>query len=201
MADNNNSDGNFIVGGYEFISQEDAQKASMDESKIKLLEARVNASRPADIKAVYEKAIENKIFKSPIGWQYLANLRNKLIESGYTEDDIIPIPLGVSITRHSAFENLAVKQRVKPAPSEEKVDFGKIFSIVLNVVLVIMVIVMFVIASKSDSDNIINYKRNITNRYSTWDEELKEREKAVREAEKKLGIESPRVYDGGNGED
>ena len=60
MADNNNSDGNFIVGGYEFISQEDAQKASMDESKIKLLEARVNASRPADIKAVYEKAIENK---------------------------------------------------------------------------------------------------------------------------------------------
>ncbi len=201
MADNNNSDGNFIVGGYEFLSQEDAQKASMDESKIKLLEARVNASRPADIKAVYEKAIENKIFKSPIGWQYLANLRNKLIESGYTDDDIIPIPLGVSITRHSAFENLAVKQRVKPAASEEKVDFGKIFSIVLNVVLVIMVIVMFVIASKSDSDNIINYKRNITNRYSTWDEELKEREKAVREAEKKLGIESPRVYDGGNGED
>ena len=34
-----------------------------------------------------------------------------------------------------------------------------------------------------------------------YDEELKEREKAVREAEKKLGIESPRVYDGGNGED
>ena len=59
---------------------------------------------------------------------------------------------------------------------------------------------MFVIASKSDSDNIINYKRNITNRYSAWDEELKEREKAVREAEKKLGIEAPQRYDGDIGD-
>ena len=61
----------FIVGGYEFLSENDAQKASMDLSKINLLEARVKASRPVDIKAVYEKSIENKIFKTPIGWEYL----------------------------------------------------------------------------------------------------------------------------------
>ena len=47
----------FIVGGYEFLSENDAQKASMDLSKINLLEARVKASRPADIKAVYEKSM------------------------------------------------------------------------------------------------------------------------------------------------
>ena len=201
MADNNKADSNFIVGGYEFLNENDAQKASMDESKIKLLEARVNASRPSDIKAVYEKAIENKIFKSPIGWQYLMNLRTKLLESGYTNEDLIPIPLNVTFTKHSAFENLAVNQRKKPQRDEAGADFGKIFSIVLNVVLVILVIVMFVIASKSDSDNIINYKRNITNRYSSWDEELKAREKAVREAEKKLGIETPQAYDGDIGDD
>ncbi len=201
MADNNNSGSNLIVGGYEFLNEEDAQKASMDESKIKLLEARVNASRPNDIKAVYEKAIENKIFKSPIGWEYLMNLRAKLLESGFTQEDLIPIPLNVTFTRHSAFENMAVKQRIKPQKEDTGADFGKIFSIILNIVLVILVIVMFVIASKSDSDNIINYKRNITNRYSAWDEELKEREKAVREAEKKLGIEAPQRYDGDIGED
>ncbi|RKM54063.1 hypothetical protein D6853_14070 [Butyrivibrio sp. X503] len=200
MADNNNADSKFIVGGYEFLNEDDAKKASMDESKIKLLETKINASRPSDIKAVYEKAIENKIFKSPIGWQYLMDLRNKLLESGYSQEDLIPIPLNVTFTRHSAFENIAAQQRVKPPKNEGAADFGKIFSIILNIVLAILVIVMFVIASKSDSDNIINYKRNITNRYSAWDEELKEREKAVREAEKKLGIEAPQRYDGDIGD-
>ena len=54
---------------------------------------------------------------------------------------------------------------------------------------------MFVITMNSDSDNILNYKRNVTNRYSAWDEELTEREKAVREAEKRLGIEGTKGYD------
>ncbi|MBR4832436.1 MAG: hypothetical protein IKZ97_07415 [Butyrivibrio sp.] len=198
---NKNPSGNFIVGGYEFLNENDAQKASMDLSKIKLLEARVNASKPVDIKAVYEKAIENKIFKSPIGWQYLVKLRDKLLEGGYSEADLIPIPLDVVFTRHSAFENLAVKQRIKPEAKKSGGDFGKIFSIILNIVLIILVGVMFYIASNSESDNIINYKRNITNRYSSWDEELKTREKAVREAEKRLGIESTQGYDVGIGDD
>ena len=198
---NNNPSGNYIVGGYEFLNENDAQKASMDLSKIKLLEERVKASKPGDIKVVYEKAIENKIFKSPIGWQYLMNLRDKLLESGFSEEDIIPLPLDISFTRHSAFENLAVKQRIKPEPQKNGSDFGKVFSIILNIVLIILVGVMFYITSNSESDNIINYKRNITNRYSAWDEELKEREKAVREAEKRLGIESAQGYDVGIGED
>ncbi|WP_034446848.1 hypothetical protein [Butyrivibrio sp. AE2032] len=187
---------NYIVGGYEFMSEIDAQKAEMDLSKIKLLQARAKVSRPSDIKAVYEKAIENKIFKTPIGWNYLSGLREKLLESGYTEDDLIPIPLNVSMTRHSAMENLTVKQRIKVEKPKEKLEFGRIFPIVLDVVLFILVIVMFVITMNSDSDNILNYKTNVTNRYSAWDEELTEREKAVREAEKRLGIQDSSSYDG-----
>ena len=185
---------NFIVEGYQFTSEADAQKATMDASKIKLLQSRVKASKPTDIKAVYEKAIENKIFKTPIGWEYLINLRKKLIESGYDQNEIIPIPLEVSFTRHSALADLAVKQRIKPDNPKKNVDFIKILSIILNVVLFIMVILMFVIAATSESDNIINYKKNVTNEYASWDQDLKEREKKVREAEKKLGIEDTSSY-------
>ena len=53
---------------------------------------------------------------------------------------------------------------------------------------------MFIIASTSDSDNILNYKRNVTNRYSSWEQDLTQREKVIREAEKKLGIESSEGY-------
>ncbi len=194
-SDDNNEKSNFIVGGYRFLTKEDAEKATMDMSKINLLETRVKASKPNDIHAVYEKAIENKIFKTPIGWRYLIDLREKLLSNGYSKEDIVPIPLEISMTRHSAFENIAVKQRVVPDKKEKNLEFKRIFPIVLNVVLIIVVILMFVMASTSENDNIINYKRNITNRYSSWDEELKEREKTVREAEKRLGITDSKGYD------
>ena len=126
-ADEGKGRDKFIVGGYEFLSENDAQKASMDLSKINLLEARVKASRPVDIKAVYEKSIENKIFKTPIGWEYLVGLRRKLLESGYKEEDLIPIPLNVSMTRHSAMDSLNVKQRILPQEPKKEANFKTIF--------------------------------------------------------------------------
>lgn len=192
--DENKTSGNLIAYGYQFVSEEDATRAQTDASKINLLNSKVKTDKPAEIKAVYEKAIENKIFKTPVGWEYLTDLRKKMISMGINEDDIIPIPVDVSFTRHSALENLTVKQRIKPL--NDKADFARIFSLVLNVALIIVVIVMFIIAMTSDNDNILNYKSNITNRYASWEQDLKEREAAVREAEKKLGIaDSSSYYD------
>lgn len=190
------TDINFIVGGYDFLSELDAQKASLDLSKIKVLEERVKASRPKDIKAVYEKAIENKIFKSPIGWEYLARLRDRLYASGFSEEELIPIPIPVSLTRHSAFENLSVQQRIRPVTKDNKAEFKRLFPYILNIFLLIIVIAMFIIASTSDSDNILNYKRNVTNRFSSWEQDLTQREKVIREKEKKLGIDSSEGYYG-----
>ncbi|MBQ6589562.1 MAG: hypothetical protein IJI01_12915 [Butyrivibrio sp.] len=193
-ADDKSNADNFIVEGFQFTSEADTQKATMDASKIRLLQSRVKSSKPTDIKAVYEKSIENKIFKTPIGWCYLIGLRIRLIESGYSEEDIIPIPVGVSFSRHSAIESLSVKQRIKPEKKGKKVDFTKILSIICNIVLVILVILLFVIAATAENDNIINYKSNVTNRYASWEQDLKEREKKVRIAEKRLGITDTSSY-------
>ena len=193
-TDEKNRKISFIVGGYEFMSEEDAKKAELDLSKIKLLEARVKASRPNDIKAVYEKSIENKIFKTPIGWGYLCGLREKLLQSGFIEEDLVPIPLNISMTRHSALENLNVRQRIKVEEPKRNIEFRKVFPIVLDVVLAILGILMFVVAATGENDNILNYKRNVTNRYASWEEDLKEREKRVRQAEKRLGIEDTSDY-------
>lgn len=193
-ADVNDSRSKLIAGGFEFMSEDDAQKGAMDLSKINVIETRYKNIGPREMKAVYEKAIENKIFKTPIGWGYLMELRSKMIRSGISEDDLIPIPLNLSMTRHSALENLSVKQRIKPERPKKNLEFVRVFPIVLDIILAILVIVMFIIVYTSDSDNIVNYRRNITNRYSSWEQDLTEREKKVREAEKKLGIEDTSEY-------
>ena len=46
---------------------------------------------------------------------------------------------------------------------------------------------MCAIASGSDNPNIINYRNAIVNEYASWEQELTEREKAVRRKEAELG--------------
>ena len=45
---------------------------------------------------------------------------------------------------------------------------------------------MFVITIKSDNPNILNYETALQNRYSAWEQELNDREKAIKEKELEL---------------
>ena len=47
---------------------------------------------------------------------------------------------------------------------------------------------MFVVAIKADNPNMLNYKTAVLNEYSEWEQELTQRENAVREKESELGI-------------
>ena len=62
-------------------------------------------------------------------------------------------------------------------------------SIVLNIALTVAVIIMFWIAKNTEQPNILNYEEAITNRYAAWDQQLTEREAAVRQAERELGLD------------
>ena len=63
-------------------------------------------------------------------------------------------------------------------------------SIVLNIALIVAVIIMFWIATHTDQPNILNYETVITDKYATWEQELTERETAVRQAERELGLQN-----------
>ena len=81
------------VDGYSFLSKEDVEKAKLDKQKINILGQKVKSTKVSDLEAVYEKAISNKIFSTPVGWEYLAKLRDRLISAGVNEEDLTPIPI------------------------------------------------------------------------------------------------------------
>ncbi|MGN0401932.1 MAG: hypothetical protein ACI4HQ_06680, partial [Acetatifactor sp.] len=68
------------VGGYLFYTEKDARLAEAEQKKIEYLEARIDYSRPESILTVYEKSIRERIFRTPIGFDYLQKLRNFLLE-------------------------------------------------------------------------------------------------------------------------
>lgn len=58
------------------------------------------------------------------------------------------------------------------------------------VALLVMVVAMFVIAAVNPNTGYINTENKILNKYATWQEELEEREQAVKEKEEELNIHS-----------
>ncbi len=57
---------------------------------------------------------------------------------------------------------------------------------VTSLILLISVVSMLLLAATSDNVNILNYENKLIDKYSSWEQELEEREQAVKEQEQAL---------------
>ena len=175
----------FYVAGYRFGSIEDAKQAQKEEKEASYFESKLRGKEVQNILAAYDNILDEKVFKTPVGWEYLKSLQDKIREMGMEEDYIRPIPMYVSYV-HDESEQITTRQRIQPVPKKED-GSGKLrLSIFFNILLVIMVAAMFMIAVNSDNPNILKYETTIINKYASWDQELTERENKIREKEAEL---------------
>lgn len=186
MVDKND----FWVEGYHFGSLEDAEQARLEKKEADYFEARLVGRNPGNMLSVYNKILDEKVFVTPVGWDYVKHLQEELRVLGVSEELIRPIPMYVTFSHKkvSTMENL-VRERIKPSKKISPDRKNLRISLIVNIFLVVLVIGMFIITLQSDNPNIINYKRNITNQYASWEQELTEREKLLRQKENELGVE------------
>ncbi len=86
MGENKN-----VVRGYCFGNAEDAEIARQEVKKIEYLEQHMDYGKPEKIYLVYRKAVEGRIFQTPIGWEYLRSLQTKLAECKNLEEPVPPL--------------------------------------------------------------------------------------------------------------
>ena len=176
-----------IVEGYLFLSEEDEELAKQEKKKIEYLEKHMDYSSTENVLRVYKKAIVERVFKTPVGHDYLKGMQNFLIRCGtFDENEIPPIAL---------YSNYGMKMRQSYSParehvkaSEKKKSHWPVISVIANIILALMVVAMLSIANQSDNLNIINYETNLVDKYATWEQELSAREKVIREKERELNI-------------
>lgn len=185
---NNNSNGN-IVGGYCFGTAQDAEMARQEEKKIEYLESHMDYGKTENILLVYKKAIESRIFNTPIGWEYLKKIQNELNRRDDLKEEVPPIGLYTVFAHRVADEIKVPASRIPQKKEKRDARKGMIASVIINVMLAAAVAAMFYIALTSDNPNILNYENNLQNKYAQWEQELTERENTVREKERNLMID------------
>lgn len=195
-----------IVEGYRFQNEEDAELARIELEKVKMLESRMDYSNTELMISMYHRAIENRTFKTPVGYDYLQRVREYLLKDRKAlEADLKPIPMYVRFAplagaqkvngltagsiRTDTVRIMSMANQSGKKDSVEKRSAAYRTSIAANIILVILVIAMFIITIYSNHPNILNYKRNLLNEYASWEQQLTEREQEVRQKEKELGIE------------
>lgn len=181
---------NLLVDGYRFGSYQDAGLAEEEQKKAEYFKGRVTGRNAKNLLAVYDKILDEKVFQTPVGWEYLKSVQEQLRASGVPEDMIRPIPMYVTFSHMTGDEldRSEVRQRIRPSRKKKKTDKFKI-SLIINLLLAILVAAMFMITLNSDNPNILNYKKVVVDQYASWEQELSEREQIVKEKERELQIE------------
>lgn len=183
----------YVVEGFAFTSESEAEQAKKEREGIRYIKEKTNMNNPDMVLQIYNKMIREKMFVTSVGYAYLSDLQEYLRTNPYINDeDILPIEVVHPSVQESLKEEkqkhqmqlqeVKKKAAKKPVTDMELQNRYKL-SLLVNLILAISVVCMFVISATSGHPTILNYEEKLVNRYSVWEQELTEREAALREAE------------------
>lgn len=179
------------VGGYVFATHDDAELARNEIKKIAYIESKMDMNNMRVVQGIYNKALESGTFQTPIGMEFMHSMYASLINSGIDKDSVAPIPLYTTFRRLDSLDG--ERHKIKATKKQQKeLSIKERYrnSVIVNAILAALIVIMFLITFNGESANAINYKSAVINRYSEWEQELSERESAVREKERELNLNS-----------
>lgn len=183
-----------LVGGFAFASIEEAGQAQKEEEGVRFIREKLDMNNPKKVLEIYNKLVRERLFETALGVSYLKELQEYLCMSpAIAKEDILPIQV-----RHSALEK-QMRKRLEASGKKQRVreryvnvDYKNRYRITVGIAFALFfcVAAMFAISATAGHPTILNYEEKLLNRYAGWDEELQERENAIREKEAQLGIQA-----------
>ena len=192
----------YVVDGFRFNSKEEAAEAKNEYEGVNYMRSRTNMSNPANVFSVYKSLVEKNVFKTPVGMQFLYELKANLYKSGkYSREEIdgiiISVPVRTLTAKQKKKQEKASRKEVIRGMKELDIESAYrnrfINVAILNVIFIIAIILSIVITGNSENTNILNYKNRLDAEFTErendlvqWSNELNAREEALKEREKEL---------------
>lgn len=180
------------VDGFLFEDEETAQLARKEEEGIRFIKERTALNNPEVVLKLYKKMLEQELFVTPVGIRFLTELQNILLTSVYiARDEIPPIPVkAVEVERVEVEVPVEESAKVeKKQVSKQEGSYKKPFYIAtfFAFIFATSVLGMFIINAISGNNvNIMNYREQLLNEYSSWEAELESEEERLQDWEKSL---------------
>lgn len=177
----NNSD--LVVDGFVFLTTEEAQAAREEYDSIQVIKQKIKLEDKDNVYMVYQKLNDRKLLKTPIGYVFLKQLRNILINDfSYDPKDLEDITLTANIsTIHTKYNKTEDDRRLLIQLKGRMRRYKQLVG-----VLIVIVIAMFVITATNKNVGYVNVENKILDKYADWEEELNMREADIEKREAQL---------------
>lgn len=186
-----------IIEGFRFTNAQLAAQAKREADGVRYIKENTDMENPEMVLHLYHKLITEELFETPIGIGFLKELRDYL-----SAVPSIREPELETISVEKLLKSTETRTSIEKAGRERKKQQDKVNadkkleqtkknfrnSLLCNLFLVIVVIGMFIVATTGDHPNILSYENKIIDKYAEWQQELEEREQAVKVREQELGI-------------
>lgn len=190
----------YEAGGFVFRTKKEAELAQREIEGTKYLRQKLDMENPNAVFSIYQNLIEQDLFETPVGYCFLKELRDYLLMiPAISNEEVLAIPIRYPQTEEEEKKQKKEEQRKEWQREKEKAKNKKEqkkegknykgrcqFFMVTSLILLISVVSMMLLAATSDSVNILNYENKLIDKYSSWEQELEEREQAVKEQEQAL---------------
>lgn len=197
-----------IIDGFEFSNLEEAMQAAKETEGVRYIRSKTDMENPKMVLEIYNKMVSQEMFETVVGFCYLKELQNYLYDSHVIADEMI-LPIKVECfagrERTAAISEQFYEPEKKEPPAapvlpkvtESTQPQRKIVNVdyklrshmfgIASIILTICVVLMFLIMATSGSPTILNYENQMIDKYEEWEQELEQREAAVKERERQLG--------------
>lgn len=189
MKDNENQN---VVYGYHFSDANEYKDAKREAETIEYIKANTDLNDLNKALKLYHRLVEKKTLNTIVGYGFLKELQEKIIQSGIIGNDKLPsIPIkkeekkingrvqlsNLEEGREKKFKTLAENYRIKLRNSR-----------IINAFLVLIIAVMIIITLTSDRSLVVMPEEDteLVDQYAQWKEELDAREKAIEEREEAI---------------
>lgn len=194
----------YEAGGFVFRTKKEAELAQREIEGTKYLRQKLDMENPNAVFSIYQNLIEQDLFETPVGYCFLKELKDYLLMiPAISNEEVLAIPIRYPQTeeeeKKQKKEQKKEEQRKERQREKEKAKNKKEqkkegknykgrcqFFMVTSLILLISVVSMMLLAATSDNVNILNYENKLIDKYSSWEQELEEREQAVKEQEQAL---------------
>lgn len=182
------------VGGFLFEDEATAAQAKKEEDGIRFIKEKTPLNNPQMVLKLYQTLLQQNLFETPVGFRFLAELRDFIVNSNIIDNDELP-PLDTSaFVKKVVVEKEVTIEKEVPVPKASKKEkksgnYKTAFHVTLFFAIIfgLSVLGMFAIAELSSNNvNILNYREKIIDEYEQWEVELKEKEDQLRDWEKEL---------------
>lgn len=183
-----NQDSEYRINGFLFRTEREADFAKKEIEGIRYVKSKVNLKDPDMVLQLYCKAIEQELFKTPVGISFLKEMQEYLEAEPFIKTtDILPIPVSQNVViEETVKENMRNRRNGITKIYEINYKERFIYSVIVNILLIIVMSSMFWIISTSRNVNITNYENRLVDKYEKWQLQLEQREQDIQEKELEL---------------